>query len=132
MCDPFCIATIICIYLYTFCLSLYTSCRHNFYDVHFLLIRIDVYKMYTKCNPHCTYKFSCKTSFKILYTQCTQKFVEMCDTFCIHLVYIFLTSVVCILHNFCIQNVGIYTISVWDSTLQLSVVVLSSKRNSYT
>ena len=129
MCDAFCIATIICIYLYTFCLSLYTSCRHNFYDVHFLLIRIDVCKMYTKCNPHTNLAVKLLLKFCI-HNVATQKFVETCDTFCIHLVYIFLTSVVCILHNFCIQNVGIYTISVWDSTLQLSVVVLSSKRNS--
>ena len=46
----------------------------------------------------------------ILYGKCTQKFVEMRYTICIHFVYISHTSVVYILHNFCIQTV--YTISV--------------------
>ena len=33
--------------------------------------------------------------------------VELWDTFCIHFVYILYSSIVYILHNFCIQNIYI-------------------------
>ena len=74
--------------------------------------------LYTKCIPHfdrLLYTFCMQNLaaivLLILYTKCIQKLVEMWYTFCIHFVYILYTSVVYILHNFCIQNV--YTVSVW-------------------
>ena len=99
---------------------LYTNYIQNFYDVHFLLVRIDEYTMYTKCFytkciPHfenVLYMF-CKQSLAaivllILYIKYIQKLVKKCG---IHFAYILYTSVVYTLYNFCIQNV--YTDSVW-------------------
>ena len=108
-------------YLYThFLWILYTNYIQNFYDVHFLLVRINEYKMYTKCFytkciPHFEnflYMF-CKRSLAvivllILYIKCIQKLVKKCG---IHFAYILYTSVVYTLYNLCIQNV--YTDSVW-------------------
>ena len=77
----------------------YTNCIHNVYGVHFLLIRIDVYKLYTKCLytkciPHFDKLLStfCIQNLAgivllTLYTKCLQKFVEMWHTFCIHQLY---------------------------------------------
>ena len=106
-------------------LILYTnsSCIHNFYDVHFLQIRMFVYKMYNiiqnvsikKCILHfdkILYIFCIQflaAIVLILHTKYIQKFVELwMNTFFIHFIYI---SCIQILLNFCIQNV--YTIFVW-------------------
>ena len=106
-------------------LILYTnsSCIHNFYDVHFLQIRMFVYKMYNIIqnvsikNVSCIWTKFCiffvynfqLPQFLILHTKYIQKFVELwMNTFCIHFIYI---SCIQILFNFCIQNV--YTIFAW-------------------
>ena len=64
--------------MYEFCIQI------NVYDVHFLYIRTDVYKMYTKCIPHFNkllYTFCIQNLagivLLILYTECIQRFVEM-------------------------------------------------------
>ena len=48
---------------------LYTNCIHNFYDVHFLQVRIDVYKIQTIQNV------------------CIQNVSNVSTKFCIHFVY---------------------------------------------
>ena len=63
---------IICVYiLYEFCIQIVYI--HNVYDVHFLQIRTDVYKMYTNC-----LYIKCIPYFdKFLYTLCIQNVYKM-------------------------------------------------------
>ena len=114
-----------------FCIQLWIQIVHIMFDVHFLQIRIDVYKMFV-CKMYPIFQ---QTFAYILYTKCIQNVCiysksnvpHISTNFCIHFVYkiqltqIFgfciqnvyksLSNVVYILYNFCIQNV--YTVSVW-------------------
>ena len=85
------------------------------------LYKIFVYKMYMTFDK-LLYTFCIQNLagivLLILHTKHIQKFVKMWYTFCIHFAYIFYTSVVYILCNFCIQNV--YKVSVWQSSRSLN------------
>ena len=119
-----------CDYLYThFLWILYTNYIQNFYDVHFLLVRINEYKMYTKCFytkciPHFEnflYMF-CKQSLAvivllILYIKACQK---MWYTFCIHFVYISCIHLVQFVYTKCIHR---FRVSIYN-TLSISRICI--------
>ena len=123
----FCIKMLYIMFMmHAFCRSelMYTKCIQNVciqnvshistkFCMQNVYYKMCVYKMYTTFWQTFAYilytKLSWHSSFDFVYKMYSYKSLSKCG---IHFIYIFCTSVVYILYNFCIQNV--YTGSVWE------------------
>ena len=109
--------TIICIYiLYGFCIQIvYIMVM----DVHFLYIKIHVYKMSTKCLytksiPHfhnLLYTFCIQNVYKMLHSKCIPHFDKLLYTFWIQNLADIVLSIVEMWYTFCIPQLCIYQLN---------------------
>ena len=89
---------------------LYINCIHV-YDVHYLQIRIDLYKIYTKClHTKCIPHFNKLLHTKCILNVCIQNISHISTNLCIHFVYISCIHLVQFLYTKCIHSFHVRSI----------------------